>query len=178
MCPLCVGLLQSAALPGSSKGGGHSGVGVSSSSSSQLRASLEIITTVSTLNDPARHTATAWGAQASTAAAAVADGVADGEAAAGTAASSGSYAPVVEKRATAVPSLAAAAEAVRTEHEFESFALEVSLPASLAVRQQALTWRLRQAGRQAQGAAEALTHSIGVIGARRGFGYVMALPAS
>jgi hypothetical protein len=65
-----------------------------------------------------------------------------------------------------MPSLAAAAAGIAAEFQIASFALEVSLPASLAVRQQALSWRLCQ--QQQQAAAEELKGAVGKRGVGRG----------
>ncbi len=142
VCPLCLGLLQ---LPELACGG--------SALSGSNDAQLQLITTVSALNDPARYTSLNWGTSAAAAAAdgpvagaapAAAAAPAEGEAEGGAPPGTGTIA--VQRQAAEVPSLAAAAAGIAAQFELDSFALEVSLPASLAVRQQALAWRLRQLG--------------------------------
>lgn len=161
VCPLCLGLLQGVA----------PAQGAAGSTSPLLRCSLELATTTSTLNDPQRHAASAFGttAAATETAAAAADNEQRQGNGRGAGAGAGPPAPVVTQCTAAVPSLAAAAAAIAAEFEFDCFALEVSLPASLAVRQQALSWRLRQ-GEGAQGLAEALAAALGEAGRAQGDG--------
>ncbi|KAL4440487.1 hypothetical protein ABPG75_003488 [Micractinium tetrahymenae] len=147
VCPLCLGLLQPAA-PASSAAG--------SSCQQLLGCSLELVTTTSTLNDSQRYATLAFGPTVAATAAAAAAGDEQGqENGRGGGGSSAPLAPVVAQRSAAVPTLAAAAAAMAAEFDFDCFALEVSLPASLGVRQQALSWRLRQ-GEGAQDRAAAL----------------------
>jgi hypothetical protein len=122
VCPLCLGLLQTVIAPEDSSG------------SSQSLCSVELITTVSSLNDPSR--------QAATALAGAAEAPGGG--------SSNTNAAIVERRCVAMPSLVAVAASIAAEYDMESFALEVSLPASLAVRHQALVWHLRKQQPQQQ----------------------------
>lgn len=151
VCPLCLGVLQtwhpaSCGLQGEAA--------VAPSLSRQACCTFQLVTTVSSLNDLSHHAAPAAGA-----AAAGAEGAASPLAASQAEVSGNHGAPVAEQRRATVPSLAAAAAAIAEEFEFESFALEVSLPASLAVRQQALSWRLRQ--RQQQGQREDVAAALG-----------------
>ncbi|KAL4856344.1 putative tRNA pseudouridine synthase Pus10 [Chlorella vulgaris] len=122
VCPLCLGLLQTVIAPEDSSG------------SSQSLCSVELITTVSSLNDLSR--------QAATALAGAAEAPGGG--------SSNTNAAIVERRCVAMPSLVAVAASIAAEYDMESFALEVSLPASLAVRHQALVWHLRKQQPQQQ----------------------------
>jgi phage tail protein X len=68
----------------------------------------------------------------------------------------------VEQRSAAMPSLAAAAAGIAAEFQIARFALEISLPASLAVRQQALSWRL--CGQEQRAAADELKGAVGTRG--------------
>lgn len=167
VCPLCLGLLQLLELGGSASGG---------ATADGPCCTLQLATTASSLNDPARYAGIVWGAPAATAAAAGEDGAAgaaaggNGQAAAaaeGEADGGAPLAPTVEQRVGGVPSLAAAAAGIAGEFDLDSFALEVSLPASLAVRQQALTWRLRARGTpEGEAAAEQLRSAVGAAGRR------------
>ena len=161
VCPLCLGLLQLQEL-------GHSGSSRGGSDASSCP--LQLATTSSALNDPARYSSLNWGPSAAAAADGSADSpaaggaptaaVAEGEADAG--APPGSSAIAVQRQVAAVPSLAAAAARIAGEFELDSFSLEVSLPASLAVRQQALAWRLRQRGTpEGEAAAAQLRKAVG-----------------
>lgn len=156
VCPLCLGLLQ---LPELARGGGISDTAPS--------CPLQLATTASALNDPARYSSLNWGSSA----AAAADGSADSPVAPAAAAAEGEAdggappggsAIAVQRQVAAVPSLAAAAGGIAGEFELDSFSLEVSLPASLAVRQQALAWRLRQRGTpEGEAAAAQLRKAVG-----------------
>ena len=171
VCPLCLGLLQLPEIASSGSGSSSSSSDSSSSSSDSASSCcpVQLITTRSALNDPARYASINWGA----AAAAVADAAAAGDAQAAAAAAAdeadggapscdGSIA--VQRQAAAVPSLAAAAAGIAEEFELDSFALEVSLPASLAVRQQALAWRLRGLHTpEGEAAAQQLRKALGVL---------------
>lgn len=156
VCPLCLGLLQAA---------GPAAGAAGDSCQQLLRCSLQLVTTISSLNDPQRHAVPAFGTTPgveATPVAAAEDGQGQGRAHdSGTVGAP--LAPVVTQRASPVPSLAAAAATIAAEYEFDSFALEVSLPASLAVRQQALSWRLRQGGGFQERAA-ALAGALGEAG--------------
>lgn len=63
-------------------------------------------------------------------------------------------APAITVRVAPCASLQAAAAAIAAEYELGPFAVEVSLPASTAVRAQALAWRLAGSNAAAEGAAK------------------------
>ncbi len=156
VCPLCLGLLQAA----------EPAQGATDSPTPQLSGcTLELVTTTSTLNDPQRCAAFGFGTKnAAAATAAIAAGDEQGQGiGSGAGTSSATPAAVVTLRAAPMPSLAAVAAAVSAEFDFDCFALEVSVPASLAVRQQALSWRLRQAEGPRE-RAESLAGALGEAG--------------
>ena len=146
VCPLCLGILQPAT-------GGGGGLG---------RSTWTLTTTRSTLNDPQRRAEPLFGGAAAANAAAVIPAAAQQSAGADGPPGGPHAAPVVTQHAVPVASLAAAAACIAEEFEFDCFALEVTLPASLAVRHQALVWRLRSTA--VPGATEALAAAVGGCG--------------
>ncbi|PSC72039.1 tRNA pseudouridine synthase Pus10 [Micractinium conductrix] len=144
VCPLCLGILQPAT-------GGGGGLG---------RSTWTLTTTRSTLNDPQRRAEPLFGGAAAANAAAVIPAAAQQSAGADGPPGGPHAAPVVTQHAVPVASLAAAAACIAEEFEFDCFALEVTLPASLAVRHQALVWRLRSTA--VPGATEALAAAVDV----------------